>query len=296
MGKMLLEVKNLVYEFHLNRRIKIRAVDDLSFHIEEGEVFGLVGESGSGKSTAARCVMNLYRHQGGTIFYKGISITDPKEYRKNKKMLCTKRQIIFQDSSSSLNQRMKVADIIAEPMAISHMTPPRKTFRKEAEFQLRYVGMDASCLDKYPWELSGGMRQRVAIARALAMEPEFLVADEPVASLDVSIQAQILNLFKHLQKEHGFTFLFIAHDLLVVRYLCDRAGVMYRGKMVETAPVRELFDNPLHPYTKALVSAIPVPDPVLERKRKLLVFDEESFRPEGRLQEVDRGHFVLKND
>lgn len=150
MGKMLLEVKNLVYEFHLNRRIKIRAVDDLSFHIEEGEVFGLVGESGSGKSTAARCVMNLYRHQGGTISYKGIPITDPKEYRKNKKMLCTKRQIIFQDSSSSLNQRMKVADIIAEPMAISHMTPPRKTFRKEAEFQLRYVGMDASCLDKYP--------------------------------------------------------------------------------------------------------------------------------------------------
>ena len=231
--EVLVEVKHLTHRFHLTKKAVIRAVDDISFQIYKGEVFGLVGESGSGKSTAARCLMNIYQPSEGEIRYRGINICDKKEFKANRKLLQTKRQMIFQDSASSLNQRMKVVDIIQEPMKINHIVPPRGTGRQEAEFQMRYVGLDKSFLDRYPSELSGGQRQRVAIARALSMEPEFLVADEPVASLDVSIQAQVINLFRHLQKEHGFTFLFIAHDLAMVEFLCDRVGVMYHGKIVE---------------------------------------------------------------
>ena len=187
---------------------------------------------------------------------------------------------------------MKVADIIAEPMRIAHMSPKRGTYRKEAAFQMKYVGLDEIYLDNYPAELSGGQRQRVAIARALCMEPELLVADEPVASLDVSIQAQIVNLFRHLQDEHGFSFLFIAHDLSMVRYLCDRVGVLLRGKLVEEAPSHELFQNPQHPYTKALLSAMPLPDPIRERSRKLVTFDADALTASGRMQEVFPGHFV----
>ena len=212
--EVLVEVKHLTHRFHLTKKAVIRAVDDISFQIYKGEVFGLVGESGSGKSTAARFIMNIYQPSEGEIRYRGINICDKKEFKANRKLLQTKRQMIFQDSASSLNQRMKVVDIIQEPMKINHIVPPRGTGRQEAEFQMRYVGLDKSFLDRYPSELSGGQRQRVAIARALSMEPEFLVADEPVASLDVSIQAQVINLFRHLQKEHGFTFLFIAHDLV----------------------------------------------------------------------------------
>lgn len=268
MSEIVLDVRHLTHQFRLNRKTTLRALDDVSFQIRRGEIFGLVGESGSGKSTAARCIMNIYRPTSGEIFYQGVNLCDPKQVRQHKKMLQTTRQIIFQDSTSSLNPRMKVADIIAEPMRIHHITPKRGTCREEARFQMKYVGLDASYLDQYPPEMSGGMRQRVAIARALSMEPELLVADEPIASLDVSIQAQILNLFKHLQKEHGFTFLFIAHDLAVVRYLCDRVGVMEKGRLVETAPAEQLFTAPQHPYTKKLLSAIPIPDPRLERARR----------------------------
>ena len=180
--------------------------------------------------------MNIYQPSGGEILFDGINICDKKEFRSHRKMLQTQRQIIFQDSASSLNPRMKVADIIAEPLRISHRKTERESTRKEAVFQLRYVGMESMYLDKYPAQLSGGQRQRVAIARALSMEPKLLVADEPVAALDMSIQAQIVNLFRHLQDEHGFSFLFIAHDLSMVRYLCDRVGVLLRGKLVEEAP------------------------------------------------------------
>ena len=290
--EILVDVRHLTHQFQLTKKAVIRAVDDISFSIYKGEIFGMVGESGSGKSTAARCLMNIYRPVFGEVLYQGINICDPKAYAENKKMLQTQRQLIFQDSASGLNQRMKVVDIITEPLKINHMITPRKNYREEAKFQMYYVGLDESLLDRYPTELSGGQRQRVAIARALCMEPEFLVADEPVASLDVSIQAQVINLFKHLQAEHGFTFLFIAHDLAMVEYLCDRVGVMYHGKIVEIAPAKELFANPQHGYTKALLSAIPLPDPVRERARKLHIYEESDFG-EGEMVEISPGHFVL---
>ena len=296
MSEILLEVQHLSHIFKLGKHAAIHAVDDVSFQMKKGEIFGLVGESGSGKSTVARCIMNLYRPTAGKILYNGINVCDAAQYRKHHKMLEADRQIIFQDSTSSLNQRMKVADIIAEPMHIHRVRPPRGTLRAEAEFQLSYVGMDASYLDKYPSELSGGQRQRVAIARALSMEPELLVADEPVASLDVSIQAQIINLFQHCNKDHGCSILFIAHDLSMVEYLCDRVGVMYHGKLVEVAPAEKLFADPRHPYTKALLSAIPIPDPIAERNKKRIDFDEMDFDREGVLTEVAPGHFVLRKE
>lgn len=293
--EILLDVQHLTHGFSLNRRLSVKAVDDVSLSLFRGEIFGLVGESGSGKSTVARCVMNLYRPWSGRIFYKSIDTCDPQAFRTHKRMLQRTRQMIFQDSSSSLDPRMTAAASIAEPLQLQHITPPRGSCRAEAEFQMKYVGLDASFLDKYPPELSGGQRQRVAIARALAMEPELLVADEPVSSLDVSTQAQIVSLFQHLQQEHGFTFLFIAHDLSMVEFLCDRVGVMYRGRLVEAAPTGELFKNPLHPYTQALLSSIPIPDPRRERARKLVEFREEAFCPPGTWAEVRPGHFLLEN-
>lgn len=291
-NEVLIDVRHLTHIFQLTKKIKVRAVDDVSFQIYKGEIFGLVGESGSGKSTVARCLMDIYQPTKGEIWYKDVNVCDKKEARKNKKMLQTRRQMIFQDSASSLNQKMKVSDIITEPMKIQHITPPRGSFVKEAAFQMEYVGLENSFLDRYPSELSGGQRQRVAIARSLCMEPEFLVADEPIASLDVSIQAQIVNLFRHLQEEHGFTFLFIAHDLAMVEYLCDRVGVMYQGRLVELADAEELFANPVHPYTQTLLSAIPVPDPIRERKRVLRTFGGEGLE-NSEWTEITPGHFAL---
>ena len=294
MSEPLLKVEHLSHQFRLGRHARIQAVDDVSFEIRKGEIFGLVGESGSGKSTVARCIMNIYRPAAGRILYNGIDTCDPVQLRRNRRQLQSARQIIFQDSTSSLNQRMKVSQIIAEPMQIHHIRPARGSLRQEAAYQLHYVGLDDTYLDKYPAELSGGMRQRVAIARALSMEPELLVADEPIASLDVSIQAQIINLLKHCNVEHGCSILFIAHDLAVVRYLCDRVGVMYRGRLVEVAPAETLFADPRHPYTRSLLSAIPIPDPIRERQRKLVIFDETQFDTRGTLTEVAPGHLVLK--
>ena len=296
MSEILLDVQHLSHVFRLGKHAVIKAVDDVSFQMKKGEIFGLVGESGSGKSTVARCIMNIYQPTAGKILYNGIQVCDRKAFRKNHKLLEAQRQIIFQDSTSSLNQRMTVANIIAEPMRIHRIKPPRGSLRAEAAFQLHYVGMDASYLDKYPSELSGGQRQRVAIARALSMEPELLVADEPIASLDVSIQAQIINLLRHCNREHGCSMLFIAHDLSMVEYICDRVGVMYRGKLVELAPTAQLYTNPQHPYTKALLSAIPVPDPIAERNKKRIDFDAVTFDRDGVLTEVAPGHFVLRKE
>lgn len=294
MNDILVDVQHLTHRFRVTKKIVVDAVDDVSLQIGRGEIFGLLGESGSGKSTLAGCIMNVYRPTAGQVFYENINTCDRKQYKANKKRLESERQLIFQDSVSSLNQRMKVADIIAEPMTIHRIKPPRGSYRAEAAFQLHYVGMDESNLDKYPSELSGGQRQRVAIARALCMEPKLLVADEPIASLDVSIQAQIVNLFRHLRDEHGFSILFITHDIAMAEYLCDRAAVMYRGKVVETAETAELFKNPLHPYTKALLSAVPVPDPTVERLRQRMEFDGRTFEKDGTMTEAAPGHFVLK--
>lgn len=294
MDDLILDVRHLSHRFKLTRKLAVQALDDLSFQVRRGEIFGLVGESGSGKSTVARCVMNLYQPTSGEIWFNGVNITDRGQRRKHKKMLETKRQLIFQDSGSSMNQRMKVVDVITEPMRIHHIQTPRKTPREEAAFQLKYVGLDGSYLDQYPAELSGGQRQRVNIARALSMEPELLVADEPVAALDVSIQAQIINLFRHLQEEHGFSILFIAHDLAMVEYLCDRVGVLYRGKLVECAPTRALFSNPTHPYTQALLSTIPIPDPRLARVQAAAPAEEREYALGQRMIEVAPDHFVLE--
>ena len=290
--EILVDVRNLDKTFTFGKKNQVKALSKVSFPIYRGEVFGLVGESGSGKSTAAKCMMNICRPDSGQVIYHGIDILDKKIFRKNRKVLEQTRQIIFQDSTSSLNPRMKVKDILAEPFRIHHLTPKRGSVLAEAAFQLKYVGLDVSCLEQYPPELSGGQRQRVAIARAVSMEPELLVADEPIASLDVSIQAQIVNLFRHLQREHGFSFLFIAHDLAMVEYLCDRVGVLYHGKLVEMAPVEKLFANPLHPYTKSLLSAIPIPDPVRERQRIWKPYEETEKEDGGNLTEVEPEHFV----
>ncbi len=296
MDDLILDVRHLSHRFKLTRKLAVQALDDLSFQVRRGEIFGLVGESGSGKSTVARCVMNLYQPTGGEIWFNGVDITDRNQRRKHKKMLERKRQLIFQDSGSSMNQRMKVVDVITEPMRIQHIQTARRTPREEAAFQLKYVGLDGSYLDQYPAELSGGQRQRVNIARALSMEPELLVADEPVAALDVSIQAQIINLFRHLQEEHGFSILFIAHDLAMVEYLCDRVGVLYRGKLVECAPTKALFANPSHPYTQALLSAIPIPDPRLARAQAAVATEEQAYVLGQKMIEIAPDHFVLEGE
>lgn len=294
MSENILEVEHLTHAFTLDKKTKIKAVDDVSFQIKQGEILGIVGESGSGKSTLARCIMNIYEPNAGVVRFHGINVLDRAAFRANKKLLQTQRQMIFQDSASSLNQRMKAVDIISEPLKINHIKTARKTAKAEAAFQLQTVGLDESFLERYPSQMSGGQRQRVAIARALTTEPDLLIADEPVASLDVSIQAQIINLFRHLQQEHGSSVLFIAHDLAMVEFLCDRVGVMYHGKLVELADTTELYEHPLHPYTKILLSAIPIPDPIAERKKVRPDYSAMKFDTEGQLVEVAPGHFVLQ--
>lgn len=269
---ILLDVQHLSHVFRLNRKMKVHAVDDVSFQIKKGEIYGLIGESGSGKSTVARCIMNIYKPSGGEIYYNGIPVCKNSEFRRNRKMLQMTRQMIFQDSASSLNPGMKVRDIVAEPLRIQSGKISKD--KKEIEKQLEMVGLDGSYMEKHPYELSGGQRQRVAIARALFAQPELIVADEPIASLDVSIQAQMVNLFRRLQKEQRFSFLFIAHDLSMVEFLCDRTGVMYHGKLVEEGSTENVFSHPEHEYTKALLSAIPVPDPVKERNRRMKCYEE----------------------
>ncbi len=296
MSENILEVEHLTHAFKLDKKTKIKAVDDVSFQIKQGEILGIVGESGSGKSTLARCIMNIYEPNAGVVRFHGINVLDRAAFKANKKLLQTQRQMIFQDSASSLNQRMKAVDIISEPLKINHIKTARKTAKAEAAFQLQTVGLDESFLNRYPSQMSGGQRQRVAIARALTTEPDLLIADEPVASLDVSIQAQIINLFRHLQKEHGFSILFIAHDLAMVEFLCDRVGVMYHGKLVELADTTELYEHPLHPYTKILLSAIPIPDPIAERKKVRPDYSAMKFDTEGQLVEVAPGHFVLQKE
>lgn len=288
-----LQVRHLSHAYRLSRKAVVRALDDVSFSVERGEIFGLVGESGSGKSTCARCIMGIERPQAGKILFEGINVLDSHSIKEHREILQADRQLIFQDSASSLNQRMRVEDVITEPLKIHRRKPGHgATLREEAAWQLARVGMDEQYLDQYPSGLSGGQRQRVAIARALSMDPSLLVADEPLASLDLSIQAQVVNLFLALREELHFSLLFIAHDLAMVEFLCDRVGVMAHGRMLEIAPAKELFGNPAHPYTQLLIDSIPVPDPLIEKNRKYMDPDALQYDPNVPLREICPGHFA----
>ena len=267
----LVEVKHLKEYFNINTGLfsskPLKAVDDVSFAIRRGETLGLVGESGCGKTTVGRTLLHLYKPTDGEIWFDGKQIVTKKdiaEYRE-------KTAMVFQDPYSSLNPRMTVADIIGEPLDVHKMYSNEKE-RKERILELMaQVGLNTEHANRYAHEFSGGQRQRIGIARALSMKPQFVVCDEPVSALDVSIQAQVINMFDELQDKMGLTYLFIAHDLLVVRHISDRIAVMYLGKMVELADAREIYDHPLHPYTRSLMSAVPLPDPKMARENKRIV-------------------------
>ncbi len=239
----------------------LKAVDDVSFFINKGETLGLVGESGCGKTTVGRTILQLYKPTGGEIYYDG----KPVKTKRDLKEFRTKATMVFQDPYSSLNPRMTVSDIIAEPLDVHDLCKTKEERRERVLELMNYVGLNSEHASRYAHEFSGGQRQRIGIARSLAVDPEFIVCDEPVSALDVSIQAQVINMFDELQDKLGLTYLFIAHDLLVVRHISDRIAVMYLGKMVELANAKEIYDHPLHPYSKSLISAVPVPDPKIAR-------------------------------
>jgi len=315
-NKQLISIKNLVKYFPIKKGVFrntvgwVKAVDDVSFDIYSGETLGLVGESGCGKSTTAMTILRLEEPTGGDIVYQGknlakISKNNMRKYRKD-------LQIIFQDPYSSLDPRMKIKDIIAEGLAAHHILNKKKRYKKVAEI-LERVGIVPEYMERFPHEFSGGQRQRIGIARALALDPKIIICDEAVSALDVSIRSQIINLFKELQREFHLTYLFIAHDLSVIKYISDRVAVMYLGKIVEIAPKDIFFQNTLHPYAQALVSAVPVPNPDFKKKRIILKGDVPSpanppegcrFHPrcskamdicskkEPLLKEIEKNHFV----
>ena len=263
--KPLVQVKNLKKYFNTGHKEVVKALDNVSFDIDEGETVGLVGESGCGKTTCGRIILGLYDKTDGQVLYRGkdvhrMSRSEKYAFKKN-------AQIVFQDPYSSLDPRMTVADIIAEGIDIHHLAKDRKERLQKIYYYLNAVGLNESHASRFVHEFSGGQRQRIGIARALAVEPEFIMLDEPISALDVSIQAQVVNLLIKLQKEKGLTYLFVAHDLAMVKHISDRIVVMYLGTVVETASSEALYAKPLHPYTQALISAIPIPDPELERKR-----------------------------
>jgi oligopeptide transport system ATP-binding protein len=279
----LVRVENLVKHFPITRGIvfqrqvgAVRAVDDISFTIRRGETLGLVGESGCGKSTTGRTIIQLYQPTSGKVFYDGKDLTDAsnEEMRRYRRDL----QIIFQDPYASLNPRMTVGGIVAEPLEV-HRIGTRKERRERVENLLELVGLNPYFINRYPHEFSGGQRQRIGVARALALQPEFIVCDEPIAALDVSIQAQVVNLLEELQDRMGLTYLFIAHDLSMVRHIADRTAVMYLGKIVELADRDELYGHPQHPYAKALLSAVPIPNPAKERERRRIILEGDVPSP-----------------
>lgn len=315
MSETLIEIKNLKQYFDINvgwfKTKPLKAVDDVSFKINSGETLGLVGESGCGKTTVGRTLLHLYKPTSGTVIYNGKEIkskSDIKEFRK-------KSAMVFQDPYSSLNPRMTVSDIIGEPLDINKMYE-NKAERQERILELMSrVGLNSEHAARYAHEFSGGQRQRIGIARALSMHPDFLVCDEPVSALDVSIQAQVINMFKELQDEMGLTYLFISHDLLVVRHISTRIAVMYLGRLVELADAEEIYSHSLHPYSKSLLSAVPVPDPKTARENKRIILSGDIPSPLNapsgcpfrtrcphanescasempKLEEVSKGHFV----
>ncbi|WP_170006724.1 ABC transporter ATP-binding protein [Bacillus fonticola] len=291
----LVEVKHLKQYFNEGKPNEVRAIDDITFDIYKGETFGLVGESGCGKSTTGRTVIRLYDATDGQVIFNGTDVHGKKSQKKlrefNRKM-----QMIFQDPYASLNPRMKVIDLIAEGIDIHGLAKNDKERRARVVELLETVGLNEEHANRYPHEFSGGQRQRIGIARALAVEPEFIIADEPISALDVSIQAQVVNLLKQLQAEKGLTYLFIAHDLSMVKYISDRIGVMYFGKLVEVTTSEQLYKNPLHPYTQSLLSAIPLPDPETERTRTRFSYDPSVHNyaedEEVKMREVSPEHYV----
>ncbi len=270
---------------------RVRAVDGVSFHISPGETLGLVGESGSGKSTTGRLVLRLDDPTGGVIHFEGQDIG--KLRKSALRPMRRRMQVVFQDPYSSLNPRMRVGDAVGEPL-LAHGVVTNKAQRREKVAELfRRVGLEPSFAERFPHQFSGGQRQRIGIARAIALEPRLIVADEPITALDVSIQAQIVNLFQDLQEEMGVAYLFIAHDLAMVRHLCHRVAVMLRGRIVELAATHQLFANPRHPYTQALISAMPIPDPDKEASRQRLFYEGGTPPADAVLKEIEPGHWVL---
>ena len=275
----LVEVRHLKQYFDISEGFfksrPLKAVDDVSFTIKKGETLGLVGESGCGKTTVGRTILHLYKPTAGEIWYDGVKIGDKKSLEDFRK----KATMVFQDPYSSLNPRMTVADIIAEPLDIHKMYSSSQERRDRILELMEYVGLNSEHASRYAHEFSGGQRQRIGIARSLALKPGFIVCDEPVSALDVSIQAQVINMFDELQEKLGLTYLFIAHDLLVVRHISDRIAVMYLGRMVELADAEEIYDHPLHPYSRSLISAVPVPDPKTARENKRIVLSGDIPSP-----------------
>ncbi len=314
-NRPLIEVKHLKEYFDINmgmfRTKPLTAVDDVSFSINKGETLGLVGESGCGKTTVGRTILHLYKPTSGEVWYDGKKLATKEDIQQFR----TKATMVFQDPYSSLNPRMTVADIIGEPLDIHKMYTNKKEREERILELMGYVGLNSEHASRYAHEFSGGQRQRIGIARALAVNPDFIVCDEPVSALDVSIQAQVINMFDELQDKLGLTYLFIAHDLLVVRHISDRIAVMYLGKMVELADAAEIYDRPLHPYSKSLLSAVPVPDPKVARANQRIVLTgdipsplnapsgcpfrtrcayatEECAQSMPEFKEVSKGHFV----
>ncbi|WP_309123250.1 oligopeptide/dipeptide ABC transporter ATP-binding protein [Paenibacillus sp.] len=269
MSANLLEVNNLTKFFNVGGGNTLKAVNDISFALKKGETLGLVGESGCGKSTAGRTILRLYEPTNGEVKFEGTNIYSLRGSKM--KALRRNMQMIFQDPYASLNPRMTVTDIIGEALDVHKLVGSRSERKKRVEELLDLVGLNPDHATRYPHEFSGGQRQRIGIARALAVDPKFIVCDEPISALDVSIQAQVVNLLMKLQKQFGLTYLFIAHDLAMVKHISDRVAVMYLGKMVELTTSEELYANPMHPYTKALLSAIPIPDPEIEATRERIV-------------------------
>lgn len=314
-NRVLLEVQDLKQYFDVNTGFfhskPLKAVDGVSFSIRKGETLGLVGESGCGKTTVGRSILHLYKPTGGKVIYDGTEIDSKSSLREFRK----KATMVFQDPYSSLNPRMTVTDIVAEPLDVHHLYGTKKERNERVLELLKYVGLNSEHASRYAHEFSGGQRQRIGIARALAVNPEFIVCDEPVSALDVSIQAQVINMFEDLQDQLKLTYLFIAHDLLVVRHISNRIAVMYLGKMVEIADAEEIYHHPLHPYSRSLLSAVPLPDPRKARENKRIVLtgdipsplnapsgcpfrtrcpyaSEQCAESMPELREAESGHFV----
>ncbi len=295
--EVLLDVKHLEITFYKNKK-RFRAVKDANFQIFKGETFALVGESGSGKTTIGRSIIRLNPTSDGEILYKGQKING-KISKEEERTIVRNIQMIFQDPAASLNERATIDYCISEGLYNFKLYENEEDRERKVDEALRSVGLLPEHKSRYPHEFSGGQRQRVGIARAMVMEPEFIIADEPISALDVSIRAQVLNLMNKFKEERGLTYMFIAHDLSVVRYFSDRIAVIHNGRIVEVAPTDELFKYPLHPYTISLLQAVPMPDPIIEKQKELVIYDDSNrdlSGPKPKLTEIRPGHFVFMND